>query len=139
MVAANKFQNFVQDLAEKVHNLTSDTLNIYLSNTAPNAATHTIKANIAEIATGTDYTGPIDTVNTGSETSGTYTLTGTDSITITANTPDVADFRYVILYNDTPTSPADPLICWWDYTSTVSLGSGESFTVDFGASIATLS
>jgi hypothetical protein len=42
-------------------------------------------------------------------------------------------FRYVVLYNDTPTSPADPLIAWWDYGSNVTLNSGETFTVAFDA------
>lgn len=138
MASANKFENFVEDLAEGVHDLTSDTLECYLTNDAPSASLDAVKANLAEIATGTDYTGPQDTQNSGSETSGTYTLTATD-ITITANTPDVAQFRYVVLQNTTPTSPLDPLICWWDYGSAVDLGAGESFTIDFGASLATLS
>ena len=37
--------------------------------------------------------------------------------------------------DDTPTSPADPLIASWDYGTTFSLASGETFTADFGASI----
>jgi hypothetical protein len=46
----------------------------------------------------------------------------------------VATFRYVDLYNDTPTSPADPLIAWWDYGSDVTLASGETFTIDYTTS-----
>jgi hypothetical protein len=43
----------------------------------------------------------------------------------------IGPFRYAILYNDTPTSPADPLIGWWDYGSSITLASGETFKVDF--------
>jgi hypothetical protein len=41
----------------------------------------------------------------------------------------VADFRYVVLYNNTATN--DELIGYWDYGSTVSLASTETFTIDF--------
>ena len=53
-------------------------------------------------------------------------------IVLTA-TGAVGPFRYVVIYNDTPTSPADPLIGWYDYGSSISLASGETFTVDFDA------
>jgi len=43
----------------------------------------------------------------------------------------VATFRYVVIYNDTPTSPADPLVGWYDYGSDVTLANGETFTIDF--------
>lgn len=129
MASFNKFQQFVQDLCEKKHDLSADTLNVYLSNTAPNAATHAVKADLAEVSTGNGYTGPVDTQNSGAEATGTYTLTGT-KVVITA-TGAVSQFRYVVLYNDTQTSPADPLIGWWDYGSAVDLVNGETFTIKF--------
>ena len=52
----------------------------------------------------------------------------------TATGGSIADFRYAVLYNDTPTSPADPLIGFFDYGSTVSLPTGETFTIDFDPS-----
>jgi hypothetical protein len=64
-------------------------------------------------------------------------MVGTD-IVITATGGSVGPFRYVVLYNDTQTSPVDPLMGNWDYGSALTLASGESFTIDFGASIATL-
>lgn len=133
MAAFNKFQQFVQDLAEKVHNLSSDTLKVYLSNTTPDAAADAIKADLAEIATGNGYTGAVDTQNTGAEASGTYTLTGT-KVVITAAGGTVGPFRYVPLYNDTPTSPVDPLIGWWDYGSALTLNDGETFSIKFNNS-----
>ena len=129
MAAYVKFERFVKDLAEKVHNLNADTLEIYLTNTAPNVATNLTKADLAEIATGSGYAGPVDTQNVGALSGGTYTVTGT-KVVITA-TGTMAAFRYVVLYNTTPTSPADPLIAYWDYGSSITLQNGETFTIKF--------
>ncbi len=137
MAAYNKFQQFVEDLGKAVHNLDTGAIKIYLSNTAPNAATHAVKADLAEITNQNGYAAPVDVSATYTESSGTGTLAATDQ-TITASGGTVGPFRYVVLYNDTPTSPADPLIGWWDYGSSITLNDGESFTVDFGASVFTL-
>ncbi len=129
MAAFNKFNSFVEALAEKVHNLGSDTLKVYLSNTAP-VATNTVKADIAEISAGNGYTtgGNTASVTSSSQTSGTYKLVLGDPATWTAS-GSVGPFRYAILYNDTATN--DELIGWWDYGSSITLASGETFKVDF--------
>ena len=136
MAVFNKFQHFVTDLAEKIHQSNTDTWNIYLSNTAPNVSTNAIKTDLAEISTGNGYSGPVDTQNTGANSAGTYTVTGT-AITITCVTAAMATFRYVVLYNDTPTSPVDPLIGYWDYGAALTLNPGETFTVKFNGSATT--
>jgi hypothetical protein len=134
MASFVKFNVFSEDLAEKVHDLNADTLKVYLSNTAPNTSTHAVKADLAEISAGNGYTsGGEDTQNATSRTGGTTSVTGVD-ITWTA-TGAIGPFRYAVLYNDTPTSPADPLLGYWDYGSAISLSSGETFKVDFGASM----
>lgn len=135
-----KYQQFVEDLGLKVHNLlgTTDTLKVMLSNSAPNVATHVTRSDATEISGGNGYTsGGADTQNSGAESGGTLTVSGTD-VVFTASGGSIGPFRYVILYNDTPTSPADPLIAYWDYGSSITLAAGESFTVDFGASIFTI-
>jgi hypothetical protein len=132
MAAATKFEVFCENLAEKVHDLNADQLEIYLSNTAPNAATNQVKADLAEIATGNGYAGPVDTQNATSRTGGTTTVTAVD-ITITASGGSIATFRYIVLFNTTPAAPADPLIQYWDYGSALTLLNGESLTVDFGS------
>lgn len=134
-VAFNNFEIFTEDLAEKVHDLNADTLKVYLSNTTPDAAADAVKADLAEIGAGNGYSaGGADTQNATSRSGGTTSITGTD-VVWTASGGTIGPFRYVPLYNDTPSSPADPLIGWWDYGSAVTLADGESFTVDFGSSM----
>lgn len=138
MATYNKFNQFVEDLANGVHNLGSDTLKVYLSNATPSASLDAVKADLAEITNENGYTAPVTvTVDSSVESGGTYTLAVTTDITITA-TGSVGPFQYVVLYNDTPTAPADPLIAWWDYGSAVTLANGETFTIDFTASILTI-
>lgn len=133
MASFNKFQQFVEDVAHKVHDLEDDTLKVMLTNVAP-VATNAVKADLTEIAEGNGYTagGNTVTVSSSGQTTGTYKLVLADT-TFTASGGAIAQFRYAVLYNDTPSSPADPLIGWWDYGSAVDLASGETFTVDFSA------
>jgi len=140
VAAYNKFQDFVEQLGLAKHDLSAagHVCKVYLSNTTPNAATMAVKADLTEFAGGTGYTaGGTDTQNGYTETAGTASMTGVD-VVWTAGAADWNTFRYVVLYNDTQTSPADPLIAWWDYGSGLVLGNGETFTVDFGSSIFTL-
>ena len=132
MASFNKFEQFVEDLGLGVHNLNTGTLNVYLSNATPSASGDAVKTDLAEIGTGNGYTGPVDTQNTFAESGGTATLTGT-KVVITA-TGAVGPFQYVALYNDTPSSPADPLIGWWDYGSALTLQNGETFSIKFNNS-----
>lgn len=55
MAAFNKFNAFVEAVAEKVHNLGADTLKVMLTNVAP-VATNSVKADLTEIAAGNGYT-----------------------------------------------------------------------------------
>jgi hypothetical protein len=127
-----KFNQFVEHMAEKVHNLGSDTLAYYLTNAAPDAAADSIKTDLAEIATGNGYTGPQNlTISASAQTGGVYKLTLADPGVITASGGTIGPFRYAVLFNDTPTSPADPLIGCWDYgAGGITLQIGETFTLD---------
>jgi hypothetical protein len=134
-----KFEQFAEDLGKGVHQLhaAGHTLNVYLTNATPSVSADAVKADLAEITNENGYTAPEDIQNDYTETGGTGTLTATD-VEITASGGTVGPFRYAVVYNDTPTSPADPLVCYWDYGSAVTLQDGEKFTVDFGASVLTL-
>ena len=127
MATFNKIDAFVENLAEKVHNLGSDQLVVALTNSAP-IASNTVLANLTEISY-TNLSSRNITTSTSSQTSGTYKLVLTDLV-LTASGA-VGPFRYVAIYNDTPTSPADPLIGWYDYGSSISLATGETLTIDF--------
>lgn len=131
MATFNKFNQFVEDLAEKVHNLGADSLKAMLVLTAP-VAGNSVKADLTEIAAGNGYTagGNVLTISSSIQSGGIYKLVIADT-SWTASGGAIANFRYVVIYNDTPAAPADPLIAWFDYGSTVTLNTGEVFTVDF--------
>jgi hypothetical protein len=133
-----KFDQFVQDVASGVHQLqtgTSHVLKVMLTLSAP-IASNTVRANLTEIASGNGYTTGGATIGTitGAQTSGTFKIVGSADPAWTATPAAMANFRYAVLYNDTPTSPADPLIGFWDYGATLTLGIGETFTVDLDGS-----
>lgn len=134
MASFNKFQPFVEHTAEKVHNLGADTLKVMLVNSPAPVAANGVKLDLTEIAAGNGYTagGATATISSSAQTGGVYKLVLAD-VVFTASGGSMAAFRYVVLYNDTPTSPADPLIGWWDYGSSITLLVGETFTVDFDA------
>lgn len=136
MAAFNKFHCFVADLAHKKHNLSSDVLKVYLSNSAPNASTHTAydvttgTTGPAEIAAGNGYTagGATATLTSSAQTSGTYKLTLQDPPTWTATGGTVGPLRYAVLYNST--SAGKELLGWWDYGASVTLQATETVAVD---------
>lgn len=134
MATFSKFQQFVEDLASGVHDLGDDTLKLALSNTAPTAGQEVFApgSNHPPPAAANGYTsgGATVSVTTAGQTSGTYTLAA-DAVVYTGTAGGLGPFRYPILYNDTPTSPADPLVSFWDHGESVTLGDGETFTVRF--------
>jgi hypothetical protein len=133
-----KFQGFVGYLGLAAVNLNTDVLEVYLSNAAPSASADDVKADLAEITEENGYTGGIDIENAYSEATGTGTLTAVDK-TVTASGGTVGPFQYAVIFDETVASPVvDPLMCWFDYASPLTLQNGESFTVNFGASLFTL-
>lgn len=140
----SKIADFVEAMAEKVHNLASDTIMIALSNTAPaseisnpTATGNGVLANVTQISY-TNYSDDL-TVDrtlqsvTSNESGGTWTFDAAD-FTITASGGAIAQFQYIYVYNDTPTSPADPLIGVWSLDVAINLANGESLAVTFNAS-----
>jgi hypothetical protein len=131
MASFNKFNSFVEALAEKVHNLGGDTLLVtFTAAAAAPVATNTVLANLTQI-TLTYVDSQTLTVSSSSQTSGTYKLVIADK-TITATGGAVGPFRYVVIYNDTASN--DELIGWYDYGSEITLAAGETLTIDFDAS-----
>lgn len=135
MATFNKFEGFVGYVGLGAVNCNTDTFNVYLTNATPSASGDDVKADLAEISTGNGYTGPVDIQNTYSEASGTGTCLATD-VTITASGGSIGPFRYAVIYDDTHAS--DILVGYVDYGSALTLNDGESLTIDFGASLFTL-
>jgi hypothetical protein len=132
MAVFNKVNCFVEDVAEKVHNLGSDTLKAALTNTAPTAASTVWSVvNFPAPTTGTSgYTAGGNTlsITSSAQTSGTYKLVLADTV-FTASGGVIGAFRYVVLYNDT--AATKPIIGYYDYGSSITLADTETFTVDF--------
>lgn len=130
MAAYNKFNNFVDWISKGNLNLSSDALKVFLTNTAP-VATNSIYSDISanDLATANGYTAGGSAVTpTLSNASGTEKLVGTN-VTWTA-TGAIGPFRYAVLYDSTPVSNKS-LIGWWDYGSSITMASGDTFTVTF--------
>jgi len=139
MASFVKFEQFAVDLAAGFHDLTdSTTLKVCLTDTQPTPGTDAVLSDITQsVYTNITETPPNDVTNVGTETpAGTWDIAGTD-ITLNA-TGNVAQFQWVVLYNDTQTSPVKPLIGYWDNGSKVNLTNGDTFTIQFGTSILTV-
>lgn len=128
MASFTKFQPFVEKLAEKAHNLGSDTLKVALTNSAPSAA-NGVLTDITEISY-TNLSARTITTSSSAQSSGTYKLVLADLV-LTASGGTVGPFRYVVVYNDTATN--DELIAYYDYGSSLTLNDGDTFTIDFDA------
>jgi hypothetical protein len=128
MSTFTKFNCFVADIANKVHNLGADTLKIMLSNSAPTSA-NLVKADISEISAGNGYAagGLSVAISSSAQSGGTYKLVPVSDPVFTAS-GTVGPFRYAVLYNSTPA--AGPLIGYWDRGAGITLASADTFTVD---------
>ena len=134
MATFNKIEQFVLDLGLGVHNLNTGALTLALTAAAnpPSTSADLILGDLTEIS----YTNLSTRVLAGvsyTETTGTGKLVITDHV-LTASGGAVAAFRYIVIYNDTPSSPLDPLIGWYDFGSDLTLADTETLTIDFDAS-----
>lgn len=139
MAALNKFNSFVDALFKGGVNLSTDTIKVMLTNTAP-VATNSKYADISasELANGNGYaTG--GTAMTGVQVAnagGAESLTGS-AVTFTSAQGNMGPFRYIVVYDST----TGVLIGWYDYGASITLNgaAGETFVVQPGAALLTLS
>lgn len=130
------FHEFKKFLGDGTIDLDSHTFKAALSNTAPNAASNIDFGDITEITAGNGYTAggqalsSVTWAETGSGT-GIWRFSAA-SFSWTATGGAIADFRYVIVYDDS--APNDELVGYWDYGSSLSVATGNSFTVNIGSS-----
>lgn len=130
MASFNKYQAFSEKLSEGM-NCATDTWRVILSNTAPNAGTHAVRADATELTTSGGYTvnGNTCAVTSSAQSGGTYKLVLADPAAWTGSGSGFTA-RYAILWNQT----VDALAGWWDYGSSQLVGLGETFTVDLDGS-----
>jgi hypothetical protein len=138
MATYTKYEPFIQFLINEEVDLfgTTDTFKAVIHTDAPTVATDDELADLTQI-TGTGYTaGGDDIQNDATRTGGTVTMTAVD-VTWTAGAADwTATARYVSIHDDTSTT--DKLQCVYDYGTTFAVGNGETFTLNFGASLCTV-
>jgi hypothetical protein len=136
--AFNKFQPYVANLSNGGLNQGTDTLKIFLSNTAPTNTHGTYSQESGtELANGNGYTtgGKAVTGVSSTQTAGTYTLSAAN-VVWTSVTGSMGPFRYAVLYD----TVSGDLIGYWDYGSSVTLNgvNGDTFTIDLSGNILTL-
>lgn len=127
MAAFTKLQKFIEAVAHGKHNLSTAQIKVALTNTAPNAATAGVLADLTEIAY-TNCSSRNVTTSASAQTGGSYKLTCAD-LPLTAGGGPVGPFRYAVLYNDSAT--AKDLIGCWDRGDSITLLDGESCLIDF--------
>ena len=146
MATGSKIQDFMLNLEEVIDHV-GDAWHISLSNTAPGSETSNpisdgngVLANVTEIAY-TNYSDDLSVARvltagtlTHTQSSGTLTFDYGADIIITASGGALADWQYLYIWDNTPTSPADPLLGVWDHASTISLASTNTATIAFNAS-----
>jgi len=130
MAVFTKFNCLAKDFSNKVHDWygADDTIRAILTNTLP-LVTNAVLSDIVQIAASNGYTtGGLDVQNQGVENGAAMEMTAVDTVW-TAGPDNMAAFRWVVFYNDTPASK--PLIGFYDYGAPLALLPGETFKVDF--------
>lgn len=117
-----------------MHDLGADTFAVVLltNANAPSASLDAVLADLTPISYTNLSSRSIGVATSSAQTGGTYKLVLPDLV-LTASGA-VATFRWVVIYNDTPTSPADPLVAYYDYGSDLTLANNETLTIDFDGS-----
>jgi hypothetical protein len=142
MATFNLINDWLDNMVENA-DLASDQFTVALSNTAPGSEGTPptgdgagILGNVTQVSY-TNLSARTLTTASSSQTAGTYSLVLNDLV-LTASGA-VATFRYVYIYDDTVTVPVDPLVCYYDYGSGLTLANGETLTIDFGTELFTIS
>lgn len=126
---------FKRYLGDGTVDLDTHAFKAFLTNATPNVATNTVKLDVTEISAGNGYTagGAALTAVTWTEPVAGVWMWDSDNISWTASGGSIGPFRYVVLYDDTPTSPADPIVGFYDYGSSVTVTDGNPFTLTVAA------
>lgn len=132
-VVTHEWANYMATASTKP-DLDSDTFKAVITNTSPSQASNQVLADLTQIAATGGYAAVTLSGVTFTETgAGTGIWAFTSSpFSWTASGADFATGRYIYIYDDTPTSPADPLVGYVDYGTTFVVTNGSTFTVTPG-------
>ncbi len=136
MATAAKYNPFIEGLCNAAFDLfgTTDTLKVAICSDAPDTTNDDELADRTQV-TGTGYTaGGGDIQNDSTRTTTTVTMTAVDFVW-TGGAGGFTAGRYLPIHDDTSTT--DRLIVDYDYGGNFTVAVSETFTVDFGASLAT--
>lgn len=142
MAAFVKYETFIEALANKLIDAfgTTDTWRAIIHTDAPTVATDAdATIDLTQIAGNNGYTTGGENITFNSTRSGgTVTATAVDVVWTASggNLGSSTTGRYISIYDDTATN--NQLLCSYDYGATFTVASGETMTLDFGASLFTL-
>lgn len=140
------YHSFYEYIADGTIDLDTHTFKVALvaSTYTPSASTHTVFADVTnELSTANGYTAGGATLGTvtWTQSGGTATFDAADTQWTASGGSITA--RYAVIYDDTPTTPADPLVAYILLDTTpadVTATDGNNFTLTWNASgILTLS
>ncbi len=141
MATFTKYNTFIENLCNKLIDAfgTTDTWRAVIHTDAPVTTTDNALSDLTEIGGSNGYTtGGNDITFNSTRTTDTVTATAVDVVWTASggNLGASTTGRYVSIYDDTSTG--NNLLCSYDYASTFTVATGETFTLDFGASLFTI-
>ncbi len=126
MATFTKINSFVENLAEKLIDLSGAGLTVALTNTA-HTSTWDELADLTQVSY-TNLSTRVLTVSSSAQTSGTYKLVIADLV-LTSSGGTTGPFRYIYIYDDSSTG--DKLIAYYDYASALTLQDSDTLTLNF--------
>jgi hypothetical protein len=117
-----------------VHTAATAVYKIRLTNVEP-VRTNTLAATFTAV-TGGSYTDQTITLSWTEVSAGVWQLGDANSdVEFTPSGTAYSAFQYAVLFDDTPTSPLDPVIAYLDFGQEITaLGVGQPFSVNAGSS-----
>jgi len=140
MATYTKYDTFIENLCNKLIDAfgTTDTWRAVIHTDAPAPTTDNVLGDLTQISSVNGYPGTNDIGFNSSRSGSTVTATATDVVWTASggNLGNSTTGRYFSIYDDT--SAADNLLCSFDYGATFTVATGETMTLDFGASLWTM-
>lgn len=141
MATYTKYEIFVENLCNKVLDAfgATEVWKAIIHTDAPVVATDNVLGDLTQIAGSNGYTTDgTDITFNSTRTGGTVTATAVDVVWTASggNLGASTTGRYISYYDSTPATKY--LAASWDYGATFTVATGETLTLDFGASLWTL-